>query len=728
MGMPLPPSTMPVPPSTMPLPPAVINQSPDIEAIPPTILTCGASIEATCDLEVYTNYFLATLMLFDADSHLPLHFVEVEIYNGRHFLNGQPSDHNQGRAAIAKVLGFCRTYTFNGGNYDNPMIGAYFAGFSTQSMKRLSNDIIENRLMPWHLERKYGFQMPTYNHVDLIELAVGVGSLKMYGAKLRCKLLQELPIDHRAWLCEPQRVAIRQYCRNDNLVTMALAKDCKNGVQLRERIGLKYNINVMCKSDPQMGELVLATMSERLNNRKLTKPNMKKVARSFNYTPPSFIAFESQVLQDVLEMVKATPFELSAKHKVTLPRDVGKIITLGEGDLKRQYKMGIGGLHSVTSGSTYRSNANLEVKEVDVSSYYPNIILICGFFVGAIGPEVFHTIYKSLVDMKNDGTVRKNDINAILNDESTVTSESILALAAELEIVISDIAAAKLLINGVYGKFGSHFSKVFAPDMMIHTTLTGQLGMFMLLEQFHKHGINVISANTDGINIAVRKDQVAFADELVKWWCGVTQWVMDYNHYTSIHYRDVNNYFYTKTDSDGKVSAKGIGIFAGDSIKISPNYSVCRNAIFAFAEKGTPLIDTIYDCDDPFDFLSLAKVTGGAMKDGQVLGSVIRWYKSNVTRTAIHRMVPNAQGTYGQVPDSMHAQPLMDVGDEVPEDIDYHWYVSNAIQMMAQTGMFNGDPAIRNQAIGAPMEAEKFCEHYGIDKAMIKKYKIQITD
>ena len=48
--------------------------------------------------------------------------------------------------------------------------------------------------------------------------------------------------------------------------------------------------------------------------------------------------------------------------------------------------------------------------------------------------------------------------------------------------------------------------------------------------------------------------------------------------------------------------------------------------------------------------------------------------------------------------------------------------------MMAQTGMFNGDPAIRNQAIGAPMEAEKVCEHYGIDKAMIKQYQIQITD
>jgi DNA polymerase elongation subunit (family B) len=59
----------------------------------------------------------------------------------------------------------------------------------------------------------------------------------------------------------------------------------------------------------------------------------------------------------------------------------------------------------------------------------------------------------------------------------------------------------KITINGSFGKLGSVWSILFAPDLLIQTTITGQLALLMLIHRLERKGIPVVSGNTDGIII-----------------------------------------------------------------------------------------------------------------------------------------------------------------------------------------------------------------------------------
>ena len=68
------------------------------------------------------------------------------------------------------------------------------------------------------------------------------------------------------------------------------------------------------------------------------------------------------------------------------------------------------------------------------------------------------------------------------------------------------------MLNGTFGKTGSPYSVLFAPEMMIQTTITGQLALLMLIEHLETASISVISANTDGIVIQPQVSQVPFVE------------------------------------------------------------------------------------------------------------------------------------------------------------------------------------------------------------------------
>ena len=40
----------------------------------------------------------------------------------------------------------------------------------------------------------------------------------------------------------------------------------------------------------------------------------------------------------------------------------------------------------------------------------------------------------------------------------------------------------KICVNGSFGKLGSKFSFLYAPELLIQTTMTGQLALLMLIE------------------------------------------------------------------------------------------------------------------------------------------------------------------------------------------------------------------------------------------------------
>ncbi len=296
----------------------------------------------------------------------------------------------------------------------------------------------------------------------------------------------------------------------------------------------------------------------------------------------------------------------------------------------------------------------------------------------------------------------------------------------------------KIMLNGTFGKCGSSYSILFAPSMLIQTTITGQLSILMLIECHEACGIPVVSANTDGIVIKCPRDKVSVSEALIKEWESRTSLVMETVEYRAIYSRDVNNYFAIK--SDGEVKRKGEYSKAGLIAKKNPDVEICSDAVAAFLGEGVPIEYTIGACLDLRKFLTVQKVAGGGVKmwgEGPRKGALVRdiipvlegngYYKvgnkftqgkvidaheiSYTAREAYERcFLPQRPEYLGKVcrwyygtnsPGpivyaknnntvslSYGATPCMTLPDEFPDDIDYAWYVNKAENILKDIGYY----------------------------------------
>ncbi|MCP4277707.1 MAG: hypothetical protein GY779_15275, partial [Gammaproteobacteria bacterium] len=311
-----------------------------------------------------------------------------------------------------------------------------------------------------------------------------------------------------------------------------------------------------------------------------------------------------------------------------------------------QYKLGLGGLHSVDKPGSFYSDDDTVLFDIDVASYYPRIILNAGYYPAHIGP-VFLDIYRNIVETR---LAAKKSGDKVTN------------------------AALKIVINGTFGKFGSKYSKLYSPDLMFHTTVTGQLCLLMLIEKLC--GL-VISANTDGITVAVPHHQLEKVQAIVQGWEDYTGFDMEWTKYRSLHRRDVNNYF--AITAEGKIKTKGV--FAEPGLSKNPANRVIYEAVIDHYKNGTPVESFIHGCDDVRKFLSLRTVNGGAKWGDELLGKSVRWYHSAISDKCVEY-----QTNGNKVPLTDNSVVLQDLPDYVPWDVDRSWYIDEAKKLIEVMG------------------------------------------
>ena len=262
-----------------------------------------------------------------------------------------------------------------------------------------------------------------------------------------------------------------------------------------------------------------------------------------------------------------------------------------------------------------------------------------------------------------------------IRDSRSIVERRLAAKKAK-DSVTAD--ALKITINGGFGKLGSKWSVLYAPALFLQVTLTGQLALLMLIECLEKHGIPVVSANTDGVVI---KCPVAKAPEMaviVDWWECVTGFDTEATEYAAIYSRDVNNYIAIK--AGGGVKTKGT--YAKTSLSKSPANEVCTDAVVAFLARGTPIEQTIRDCQDIRKFVTIRTVKGGARWKGQYLGRVVRWYYGRGETGCIEY-----KSSSYKVARSEGARACMALPAEFPADVDVDWYIRESTEMLNDLGV-----------------------------------------
>lgn len=579
------------------------------------------------DTEVYKDYLLLMAM------HLGSGKIETfEIYPGHIDIDG-----------VRTLMTRDTTVGFNSINYDLPIISAALSGKTNQEIKDISDKIIVHDKRHWQL----GIKVPrNWDHIDLIELAIGQASLKIYGGRLHAPKMQDLPIEPDASIDAEQRAQLREYCRNDLEMTSILYRHLQPQIDLRIAMGEQYGVDLRSKSDAQIAEVVIGSEIERLGGC-AEKPVIKK-GYSFRYQDHGFIKFVNDDLNQMFQRVLATDFTLSANGSVEMPEWLkAQRITIGKG----QYQMGIGGLHSCEKRQFIEASSDELLADWDVASYYPNIILGQRLSPKHLGDD-FLTVFQSIVTRRLDAK-RKGD---------KVTADVL-----------------KIVINGTFGKLGSKYSFLYSPDLMAQTTISGQLALLMLIERMELAGIRVVSANTDGIVLHAPK-ALNGQMECIAWdWMLDTSYELERTNYRAIASRDVNNYVAVMLN--GKT--KGKGVFAAPSLAKNPDCQIVYDAVAARIANGTPIERTIRKCDDIRRFVTVRRVTGGASWRGENIGKAIRYYyATSVPSDEIIRYVKNGN----KVPMSEGTRPLMQLPDAFPADIDYDVYLVAAERLLCEVG------------------------------------------
>lgn len=623
------------------------------------------------DIECYWDYFFVGLKRLDDGVRRGIEMSS----------RTDPTVTDKNRGLVKRWLAQHQTVGFNSLGYDLPMLWYWILGADNTELKKASDRIILGNIRWWEVEETLDIRIPKRikdNHIDLIEPQPNpVASLKILNGRMAGPQLQDLPYDPSITPTPEQMDRLNSYCLNTDLdATSLLWGHLEGEIELRRKVSAQIGVNVMSKSDTQMGLAIVKKRCEEALGKPIYKPKLEK-GYTFKYTPPEYISFQDKGLSAILGQLREHTFVTNDKGKVTLPKFLTNKFTF----YGSKYKMGIGGLHSCESNRAVHTTETHVLCDFDVASYYPAIILNTGIYPKAIGP-VFADVYRGIRD------------------------ERIAAKRAKDKVTDKSL---KIALNGTFGSLGSPYSFVYSPDLLIAVTITGQLALLKLIEMAELRGIKVVSGNTDGVVMRIPRTHWAGLNgdrpnpsvvaEVVEEWEKITGFVLEGTEYRSLYNQSVNSYFAIKADGGHKRkgplgnpwSPHPADNNPRDQLMKNPQMTICSDAALAFIKDGVPIETTIRECTDIRQFVTVIKAQGGATWNGEYLGKVVRYYWSTDGQPIYKAKANESTGIYPKVPKTDGARECMRLPDELPDDLDIERYIAETREILNELGYYESD-------------------------------------
>ncbi len=221
------------------------------------------------------------------------------------------------------------------------------------------------------------------------------------------------------------------------------------------------------------------------------------------------------------------------------------------------------------------------VRNYDVASYYPNLMIKCGYTSRNIpSSEVFEKVVQTRLEAKKS------------NDKATAN-------------------ALKLVVNTTYGACLNQYNDLYDPLMGRSVCITGQLFLLELAQHLFREisELRVFQLNTDGVMVEFDDSQLPQVKEICDEWQSRTGFELEEDSVVRIAQKDVNNYI--EVQPDGKAKAKGgylvKGISTAGAFNINNSCCIVATALKEYFVNGTPVEETINGCNDIFQFQLIAK-------------------------------------------------------------------------------------------------------------------------
>lgn len=448
------------------------------------------------------------------------------------------------------------------------------------------------------------FDLFKINHFDN---KAKMTSLKLLEFNLRMDNIRELPYPVGTHLEREQMFEVIKYCHNDVDATEKLFFKTLPGIELREILSPKYNIDFSNFNDVKIGEHIFISKiiqrgGEHLVYDRIEREDgsIKKVVRNTKREQINigeiilpFITFRDEPFQRILDWFKGRvikeingvfsklPFDelKSLEPYYHVQKTVGKQKTLNIVYKGFQYDFGAGGIHGSIASGCYVPEEDEFIIDIDVEGYYPSESIEFKF-----EPEHLKGVY--------------SEVHAEIKEERKQYPKK-----------TPENTSMKLAGNGSYGKGGSEFSPLCDPQYVVQTCINGQLLLCMLAETLtiELSFYEMLQINTDGMTLRIKKKDLELFRSICIRWQNLTRLKLEEAFYSKMVISNVNNYL--AVYEDGSVKRKGSYEYKLDDT-LHKNFSmlVVPKALEAYFVKGISVEEFIHNHSDYYDFFKRTKV------------------------------------------------------------------------------------------------------------------------
>jgi hypothetical protein len=497
---------------------------------------------------------------------------------------------------------------FNSIDFDGQVINFILSHW--EQMKDMPGDMISNLIYTKAQEvintpekERFSMLIPERNQyimpIDLYKQKHYDGkakrtSLKWLEFTMNLDNIEEMPVEHDQPVSKDGIQDVLSYNWNDVEATYEFFKRNKYETDLRLKLCEQFGLPLLNASEPRIAREVLAKllaqdMGVDVRTLKERKTFRKEIHLGKCIIP--IVKFEEQCFKDLVTKLKKTTinalntkgcFEHSIKYK----------------GIDIEY--GVGGVHGTRKSGVFTSGEDYIIKTVDVTSFYPMMIINYGFAPAHLGKTFADRYLWFFNERKKYG--KKDPLNYVY----------------------------KIILNSTYGLSNDVNSFLYDTLTTMKTTINGQLLLTMLAESLSAIPDSMlIMMNTDGLEIKIpRKHEELFALKC-KEWEDLTKLQLEGDKYEKMIIGDVNNYISVFTEREAKSKEDWLKlqkdepyyIFREDSdryfyspvkmkgrfeLKLdyhkNPSGLIIPKAVYNYFVKGIPVEKSVVDCDNIFDF------------------------------------------------------------------------------------------------------------------------------
>lgn len=455
----------------------------------------------------------------------------------------------------------CIYVGFNSKHYDQYIIKAIVYGYSPQEVKKV-NDYIIGGGQGWQCPMlDYFFR---FNNVDIRDDTQQGLSLKAIEGHLGMPIKESsVPFDIDRPLTDEEREETVFYCKHDVDSTEKLIDLRKDYLENKINLGKLAGINevkAMGMTNAKLTAAMLQAKKKQHNDERCYEypSNLKK-----EYIPQEVFDFFDRIHDDSLSDDEVFKGKLN--------------IMIGECPVT----LGFGGIHGAIPNFIWVESHQRGIWNKDVGSYYPHLCTINGYTSRNIpSPKLYEDVLDRRMKAKAEGNMK---------------------VANPL----------KLVCNTTYGCLLNKYNDLYDPLMGRSVCISGQLYLLELAEHCYQEikGLRIVQLNTDGIMVECDKKDYKKLNDICDEWQQRTGFELEEDTVIKIVQKDVNNYI--EVQQGGKPKAKGGYLVKGVSTKgafnVNNNCVIVATALKEYFLNGTPVEETINDCDDIFQFQMIAK-------------------------------------------------------------------------------------------------------------------------